>query len=155
MRIGHGFDAHRLAAGRALVLGGVTISHTRGLDGHSDGDALVHAVIDALLGAAGLDDIGTLFPDHDPAYKDISSLLLLERVRDMLEDRSYTVGNIDCTVLTQEPRLAPYRDEMQEKIAGALMILPPFVNIKFTTEEGMGYTGAKEGIAAHAVALIH
>jgi 2-C-methyl-D-erythritol 2,4-cyclodiphosphate synthase len=154
MRIGHGFDAHRLAPDRALVLGGVTVPSEMGLLGHSDADVLTHAVMDALLGAAGLEDIGTVFPSDDPAYRDASSLSLLRQVRAMLEERDYDVINVDCTVIAQVPRLSPYREEMETLLADALDLLPPFVNVKFTTEEGLGYTGAREGIAAHAVALI-
>lgn len=154
MRIGHGFDAHRLAPDRALVLGGVTVPSEKGLLGHSDADVLTHAVMDALLGAAGLEDIGTVFPSDDPAYRDASSLSLLRQVRAMLEERDYDVINVDCTVIAQVPRLSPYREEMETLLADALDLLPPFVNVKFTTEEGLGYTGAREGIAAHAVALI-
>ena len=154
MRIGHGFDAHRLMAGRPFILGGVTIPYPRGLAGHSDADVLTHAVMDALLGAAGMDDIGRLFPDSDPEWRGASSLLLLRRVGILLRENSYSVANVDCTVIAQEPRLDPYREEMKKNLAESLGILPLFVNVKFTTEERMGYTGLQEGLAAHAVALI-
>jgi 2-C-methyl-D-erythritol 2,4-cyclodiphosphate synthase len=154
MRIGTGYDAHRLVAGRNLVLGGVTIPFEKGLDGHSDADVLIHAVCDALLGAAGLGDIGRHFPDTDPAYKDISSIRLLEMTAGKLRDRGFTVGNIDATVLAQAPKLAPFMEDMAANIADALDIGPHRVNIKATTTEGMGFVGAGEGMAAMSVALI-
>ncbi len=154
MRIGHGYDVHKLAPDRKLILGGVEVPHALGLLGHSDADVLTHAVMDALLGAAGLWDIGHAFPDDDPAYEGISSLLLLERVMGMLGDRGYTVGNVDATVIAQRPRLSPFIPAMREKLAAVMGIPADRVNVKATTEEGLGFTGAGEGIAAHAVALI-
>lgn len=154
MRIGHGYDVHRLVEERALILGGVDIPHTKGLLGHSDADVLTHAIMDALLGAAGLWDIGHAFPDTDPAYKGISSLLLLERVMEMLHSKGYSVGNIDATILAQKPKLAPYIPQMRENIARIIGIDAGAVNIKATTEEGLGFTGTEQGIAAHAVALL-
>ena len=154
MRIGHGYDVHRLAAGRRLVLGGVEIPYELGLLGHSDADVLTHALMDALLGAAGLWDIGHAFPDTDPAYGGISSLLLLERVMEMLRGKGYKVSNADVTVLAQRPKLAPYIPEMREKLAEILRVDTGRINVKATTEEGLGFTGAGEGIAAHAVALL-
>lgn len=154
MRIGHGYDVHRLTAGRRLILGGVEIPHTVGLDGHSDADVLVHAVMDALLGAAKAGDIGRLFPDSDPQYRGISSLLLLEKVAAILLEKQYRVGNLDVTVLAQRPKLAPYVPQMEANLARVLRISPEQVNIKATTEEGLGFTGACEGIACHAVCLL-
>ena len=154
MRIGHGYDVHRLVEERALILGGVDIPHTKGLLGHSDADVLTHAIMDALLGAAGLWDIGHAFPDTDPAYKGISSLLLLERVMEMLRSKGYSVGNIDATILAQKPKLAPYIPQMRENIARIIGIDAGAVNIKATTEEGLGFTGTEQGVAAHAVALL-
>ena len=154
MRIGHGYDVHRLVEERALILGGVDIPHTKGLLGHSDADVLTHAIMDALLGAAGLWDIGHAFPDTDPAYKGISSLLLLERVMEMLRSKGFSVGNIDATILAQKPKLAPYIPQMRENIACIIGIDAGAVNIKATTEEGLGFTGTEQGIAAHAVALL-
>ena len=153
-RIGHGYDVHRLVEDRALILGGVEIPHTKGLLGHSDADVLTHAIMDALLGAAGLWDIGHAFPDTDPAYKGISSLLLLDRVTEMLHGKEFAVGNIDATILAQKPKLAPYVPQMRENIAHIVGIDVAFVNIKATTEEGLGFTGTEQGIAAHAVALL-
>ena len=154
MRIGHGYDVHRLVEDRALILGGVEIPHTKGLLGHSDADVLTHAVMDALLGAAGLWDIGHAFPDTDPAYKGISSLLLLERVMEMLRTKGFSVGNIDATILAQKPKLAPHIPLMRENIARIVGVDAGLVNIKATTEEGLGFTGTEQGIAAHAVALL-
>ena len=154
MRIGHGYDVHRLTAGRKLILGGVEIPFEKGLDGHSDADVLVHAIMDALLGAAALGDIGKLFPDNDPAYAGISSLLLLEKVAQRLGESGFAVGNVDATVLAQRPKLAPYIPQMREKIAGTLGISADRVSVKATTEEGLGFTGSGEGIAAHAVCLL-
>ena len=153
-RIGHGYDVHRLVEDRALILGGVEIPHTKGLLGHSDADVLIHAIMDALLGAAGLWDIGHAFPDTDPAYKGISSLLLLDRVTEMLHGKEFAVGNIDATILAQKPKLAPYVPQMRENIAHIVGIDVASVNIKATTEEGLGFTGTEQGIAAHAVALL-
>lgn len=154
MRIGHGYDVHRLTEGRKLILGGVEIPFERGLDGHSDADVLVHALMDALLGAAGLRDIGVLFPDNDPAYKNISSMLLLDRVMQTLERAGYAVGNVDVTVLAQRPKLKDYIPVMRENLARVMKIPLDCVNIKATTEEGLGFTGSGEGIACHAVCLL-
>ena len=154
MRIGHGYDVHRLVEGRRLVLGGVEIPFEKGLLGHSDADVLAHAVMDALLGAAALGDIGQLFPDSDPAYKGADSLALLRRVTAVLREEGYRVGNVDATVLAQRPKLAPHVPLMRERLASAMEIDPDRVSVKATTEEGLGFTGTGEGIAAHAVALI-
>ena len=154
MRIGHGYDVHRFEDGRDLILGGVKIPFERGLLGHSDADVLTHAVMDALLGAASLGDIGLHFPDRDPAYRGISSLILLGRVGALLAERGYSVCNIDATVIAEEPKLRPYIDKMREKIADALGISVDQVSVKATTEEGLGFTGERLGIAAHAVCLI-
>lgn len=154
MRIGHGYDVHRLVVGRKLILGGQEIDHEFGLLGHSDADVLTHAVMDALLGAAGLWDIGHAFPDTDAAYKDISSLILLERVKAMLDDKNLRVSNVDVTVIAQRPKLAPHIPAMRETLAKVLRIPVDRLNIKATTEEGLGFSGRQEGIAAHAVALL-
>ncbi len=154
LRIGHGYDVHRLTKGRALILGGVEIPYERGLDGHSDADVLLHAAMDALLGAAALGDIGALFPDTDDAYRGASSLRLLCEVGARLASAGYCVVNLDATVLAQAPRLAPYRERMRENIARALELDASRVSVKATTEEGLGFTGRGEGIAAHAVALL-
>ena len=154
LRIGHGYDVHRLVEDRDLILGGVEIHHVKGLLGHSDADVLTHAIMDALLGAAGLWDIGHAFPDTDPAYKGISSLLLLERVMEMLHGKGFAVGNIDATILAQKPKLAPHIPQMRENIARIVGIDVGAVNIKATTEEGLGFTGTEQGIAAHAVVLL-
>ena len=154
MRVGTGYDVHRLVEGRDLILGGVKIPFEKGLDGHSDADVLLHAVMDALLGAAALGDIGQHFPDSDPAYKGVSSMVLLRSVGGILRNAGYDVVNIDATVLAQAPKLAPYREEMRRRIAEALGIDFERVSVKATTEEGLGFTGAGEGIAVHAVALI-
>lgn len=154
LRIGHGYDVHRLVTGRRLILGGMQIPYELGLDGHSDADVLLHAVMDALLGAAAMGDIGQHFPDTDPAYKGVSSMVLLRAVGGLLRHGGYSVVNIDATVLAQAPRLAPYIDEMRRRIAEALEIDFARVSVKATTEEGLGFTGSHEGIAAHAVALI-
>lgn len=153
-RIGHGYDVHRLEKNRRLVLGGVEIPFEKGLDGHSDADVLTHAIIDALLGAGGLGDIGRIFPDSNPFYKDISSLRLLWEVGQHLSKAGWQVENVDATVVAEAPRMAALREEMQVKIAAPLGIPASLVNVKFTTEEGLGFTGAGEGIAAHAVCLI-
>ena len=154
LRIGHGYDVHRLVEGRKLILGGVTIDHPLGLLGHSDADVLLHAISDALLGAAALGDIGKHFPDKDPAYKDADSLLLLRRVGMLLDRHGYRVSNIDSTVLAQAPKLAPHIQEMRLNIAKALNLDITLVSVKATTEEGLGFTGEQLGIAAHAVCLI-
>lgn len=154
MRIGHGYDVHRLVPGRKLILGGVDIPFEKGLDGHSDADVLVHAVMDALLGAAALGDIGKLFPDNDDAYLGADSLELLRKVRDVLRENGWRLGNLDATVIAQRPKLAPYIDTMRSKIADALQTDVSNVSVKATTEEKLGFTGSGEGIAAHAVCLI-
>ena len=154
MRIGHGYDVHRFKAGRKLILGGVEIPSELGLDGHSDADVLIHAVMDALLGAAALRDIGYHFPDTDMAYKGADSRVLLRRVRVLLEEKGYRVGNVDATVLAQRPKLKPYIPLMMENIAADLGVDGDRVNVKATTEEGLGFTGAMEGMAAHAVCVI-
>nr|WP_275962326.1 2-C-methyl-D-erythritol 2,4-cyclodiphosphate synthase [Pseudoflavonifractor capillosus] len=154
MRVGHGYDVHRLVSGRKLVLGGVEIPWEMGLLGHSDADVLVHAVMDALLGAAGLWDIGHAFPDNDPAYAGIDSMLLLAEVRDMLTEKGYTVGNVDATILAQRPKLAGHIPQMRRNIAQVLEVEEDCINVKATTEEGLGFTGSGEGMAAHAVALL-
>ena len=153
-RIGHGYDVHKLVADRRLILGGVEIPHTVGLLGHSDADVLVHALMDALLGAAALGDIGHLFPDSDPAYAGADSLKLLRAVMERIRAGGYAVSNVDCTVLAQAPKLAPHILTMRERLAAAMGVAVGQVSVKATTEEGLGFTGAKEGIAAHAVALL-
>ncbi|MGE4352653.1 MAG: 2-C-methyl-D-erythritol 2,4-cyclodiphosphate synthase [Oscillospiraceae bacterium] len=154
MRIGHGYDAHRLVSGRALILGGVAVPSELGLLGHSDADVLVHALMDALLGAAALGDIGKLFPDGDEAFKGISSIKLLRKVKAVLDAAGYAVSNADCTIIAQRPKLAPFIEQMRQNIADALETPVESISVKATTEEKMGFTGACEGIAAHAVALI-
>lgn len=154
MRVGMGYDVHKLVEGRKLILGGVTIEHPFGLLGHSDADVLVHAVMDALLGAAALGDIGKHFPDTDEKYQGISSMNLLEQVRALLEENGYVIENIDATVIAQKPKLRPYIEEMEQNIARTLNINKNQVNIKATTEEGLGFTGKEEGISAHAVCLL-
>lgn len=154
MRIGHGYDVHRLTEGRKLILGGVEIPFERGLDGHSDADVLVHALMDALLGAAALRDIGVLFPDTDPRYKGVSSLLLLEEVMRRLREKGLRVGNADVTVLAQRPKLKDYIPQMCDNLAKAMEIPLDRINVKATTEEGLGFTGSGEGIACHAVCLL-
>ncbi len=154
MRVGYGYDVHRLQAGRRLVLGGVEIPHAKGLLGHSDADVLLHAIADALLGAAALGDIGRHFPDSDEKYRDISSLLLLQAVADILRDLGWEVVNLDSTIVAQEPRLAPYIEQMRQNIACCLGVEAGQVNVKATTSEGLGFAGRQEGISAHAVVLI-
>ena len=154
LRIGHGYDVHRLTEGRRLNLGGEEEPYEKGLLGHSDADVLTHAVMDALLGAAALGDIGKLFPDTDAAYAGISSILLLERVAERLREAGYAVVNLDATVLAQAPKRAPYRERMRENLARALSLDTSRVSVKATTEEGLGFTGEGLGIAAHAVALL-
>ena len=154
MRIGMGYDVHRLTEGRDLILGGVKIPYEKGLLGHSDADVLLHAVMDALLGAAALGDIGKHFPDSDPAYKGISSLKLLEHVGELLEKEGYTVGNIDATIIAQRPKMAPHIAVMRKNIAEVLRIEESQINIKATTEEGLGSTGSGEGISSQAVCLL-
>ena len=154
IRVGHGYDVHRFAKERALILGGVSIPHTVGLLGHSDADVLLHAIMDALLGAAALGDIGKHFPDTDPAYSGASSLNLLTKVGKLLSDNGYSVSNIDATIVLQAPKIASYIDKMRENIAFALNISVGDVSVKATTEEKLGFTGSGEGAAAHAVALL-
>lgn len=154
MRIGHGYDVHPLVPDRPLVLGGVTIPHDKGLQGHSDADVLIHAICDACLGAAGLGDLGRHFPDSDAQYKDIDSRVLLRRVHEAIRARDYVVVNVDCTIVAQAPKLAPHREAMVANIAADLCILPSEVNVKATTTEKLGFTGREEGIAAHAVVLL-
>ena len=154
LRIGYGYDVHRLVPGRALVLGGVTVPFEKGLLGHSDADVLTHAVMDALLGAAALGDIGKLFPDSDAAYAGADSMLLLRRVTALLREHGWQVGNVDATVVAQAPRLAPYIPDMRRRLAEAMGLDVDGVSVKATTEERLGFTGSGEGMAAHAVALI-
>ena len=154
MRVGMGYDVHRLVPERELILGGVKIPFEKGLLGHSDADVLVHAVMDALLGAASLGDIGRHFPDTDPAYKGISSLLLLEKVGKLIKEQGYSVGNIDATIIAQRPKMLPHIPQMKENIEAALEISGDCLNIKATTEERLGFTGREEGIASHAVCLL-
>ncbi len=151
MRVGIGYDVHRLTQERKLILGGVEIPHTMGLDGHSDADVLVHAVMDALLGAAALGDIGKHFPDTDPAYKGISSMKLLAQVGELLTQEGYVIENIDATVIAQKPRLRPYIGQMEKNIAQVLGIAENQINIKATTEEGLGFSGRQEGISSQAI----
>ena len=155
MRVGMGYDVHKLVEGRKLILGGVEIPHPLGLLGHSDADVLVHAIMDALLGAAALGDIGRHFPDTDSRYKGISSMKLLEHVRDLLEENGYVVENIDATVIAHKPKLRPYIEQMEENIAETLGIAKDQINIKATTEEGLGFTGTQQGISAQAVCLLN
>lgn len=154
LRIGHGYDVHRLTEGRALILGGVTVPYEKGLAGHSDADVLTHAVMDALLGAAGLPDIGNLFPDNDNAFLNISSIYLLQKVAEKLKDAGVQVVNIDATLVAQAPKIAPYRMEMRQNMANALGVSVEQVGVKATTEEHLGFTGDGSGMAAHAVALV-
>lgn len=154
MRVGMGYDVHRLTEGRDLILGGVKIPYERGLLGHSDADVLIHAIMDALLGAAALGDIGKHFPDTDPKYKGISSISLLEYVAHLLEEQQYIVENIDATIIAQRPRMRPHIEEMRQNIADALKISIEQINIKATTEEGLGFTGAGEGISSQAICLL-
>ncbi len=153
-RIGHGYDVHRLVSGRQLILGGVNVPHETGLLGHSDADVLTHAIMDALLGALALGDIGKHFPDNDPAYAGADSLLLATRVATLIREHGWEIGNIDATVLAQAPKLAPYIGSMRRKLSEALGISEDAVSVKATTEEHLGFTGEKLGIAAHAVALL-
>jgi 2-C-methyl-D-erythritol 2,4-cyclodiphosphate synthase len=153
-RIGMGYDVHPLAENRPLILGGVTIPSQRGLAGHSDADCLVHAICDALLGALSAGDLGRHFPDSDPQYKDVASLLLLKKVVEMVEQKGFLISNIDATVVAQAPKLAPYRAQMEEKIAQTVEVEHEQVNVKATTTEGLGFIGRGEGIAAYAVVLV-
>ena len=154
MRIGQGYDVHRLAEGRRLIIGGVDIPYEKGLDGHSDADVLVHSIMDALLGAAAMPDIGRIFPDNDDAYKGISSMILLEKVGERLKEAGYEIGNIDSTIIAQAPKMAPHIEQMRKNIAEVLGIRISQVNVKATTEEHLGFTGSCEGIAAQAIALL-
>ena len=154
MRIGHGYDVHRLVEGRKLILGGVDIPYEKGLLGHSDADVLAHAIMDALLGAAALGDIGKLFPDNDPAYEGADSMKLLARVAEVLDEKGYAIGNIDATVIAQKPKLAPYIEQMRRRMAEVCGIDMEQLSVKATTEEKLGFTGSGEGIASHAVCLI-
>ncbi len=154
MRVGTGYDVHRLVENRDLILGGVKIPHTLGLLGHSDADVLLHAIMDALLGAAALGDIGKHFPDTDDKYKGISSIKLLENVRDLIMEKGYVVENIDATIIAQKPKLRPYIEEMEKNIAKALEISVDQVNVKATTEEKLGFTGSEEGISSQAVCML-
>ena len=154
LRIGHGYDVHRLVPGRPLILGGVHVDYDRGLDGHSDADVLVHAVMDALLGAAALGDIGRHFPDTDGQYKNCSSLRLLARAVEILSKAGYRVSNADVTIVAQRPKLAPYIEKMRKSVADALSLGVDRVNVKATTSEGLGFEGAEQGISAHAVVMI-
>lgn len=154
MRVGMGYDVHRLTEGRKLILGGVEIPWEKGLLGHSDADVLVHAVMDALLGAAALGDIGKHFPDTDPAYKGISSILLLRHVAELLKKNGYAIGNVDATIIAQKPKMVPHILKMRENMAEAMGISVDCLNVKATTEEGLGFTGREEGIAAQAICLL-
>ena len=154
IRIGHGYDVHKLVSDRKLIIGGVDIPYEKGLLGHSDADVLLHAISDALLGAAALGDIGKHFPDTDDAYKNANSALLLKKIGEILKDAGYTPSNIDATVIAQAPKLAPYIEEMRKNIANALSIDISAVSVKATTEERLGFTGSGEGIAAHSVCII-
>ncbi len=155
MRIGHGYDVHKLVEGRKLIVGGVEIPHTLGLLGHSDADVLLHAVMDSLLGAAALGDIGGLFPDNDPKYEGADSLVLLKEVRTAIGEKGYKISNIDATIIAQKPKMKPYIQQMRENIANVCGIDIDCVNVKATTEERLGFTGREEGISAHAVSLIY
>ena len=154
MRIGHGYDAHCFVEGRPLVLGGVSISHSKGLDGHSDADVVIHAVCDALLGAMGLGDIGVYFPNTDMKLKDIDSRVLLRQIFDLMKENKFIIGNLDITILAQEPKMVDYIPMMKENFASDLNSSISLINIKATTTEGMGFIGRGEGIAAHAVVLL-
>ena len=154
-RVGNGYDVHRLVEGRSLIIGGVTIPYEKGLLGHSDADVLIHAVMDALLGAAAMGDIGKHFPDNDPQYEGISSLVLLEKTASLLAEGGWAVGNIDATIIAQKPKMAPHIEKMRLNIASVLNVGSDRINIKATTEEGLGFTGRSEGIASQAAALIY
>ena len=154
MRIGMGYDVHKLVEGRKLIMGGVEIPYEKGLLGHSDADVLLHAIMDALLGAAALGDIGKHFPDTDPAYKGISSMKLLEHVGNLLEENTFLIENIDATIIAQAPKMRPHIDQMRENIASALNIDISQVNVKATTEEGLGFTGSGEGISSQAICML-
>lgn len=154
MRIGHGYDVHKLGENRKLIIGGVDIDHELGLIGHSDADVLVHAIMDALLGALALRDIGYHFPDNDNSFKDIDSLVLLKKVKEIISEKGYSVGNIDSTIIAQKPKLSPYIDLMRENIANTLEISLDDINVKATTEEKLGFTGEEKGVAAHSVCTL-
>lgn len=154
LRIGHGYDVHKLVENRKLIIGGVEIPYEKGLLGHSDADVLLHAIGDSLMGAAALGDIGCIFPDNDPTFKDADSLVLLAEVASLLKSKGYSVVNIDATLIAQKPKMRPYIDEMRSNIARVCGIGVNFVSVKATTEEGLGFTGSGEGISAHAVCLI-
>lgn len=154
LRVGHGYDVHRLVQGRDLILGGVKIPYEKGLNGHSDADVLTHAVMDALLGAAGLEDIGALFPDNDDSFLNISSLLLLEKVSQKLTENGWQIVNVDATLIAQAPKIAPYRLEMRQNLAHCMKVAMEQIGVKATTEEHLGFTGEGLGMAAHAVALL-
>lgn len=154
MRIGMGYDVHKLVEGRDLIIGGVNIPHTLGLLGHSDADVLLHAIMDAVLGAAGLGDIGKHFPDTDPAYKGISSIKLMEHVAALIEEKGYVVENIDATIIAQKPKMRPHIPQMEENIAKAMNISVDQINVKATTEEGLGFTGTEAGISSQAICLL-
>lgn len=154
MRVGMGYDVHRLVEGRKLIIGGVDIPYERGLLGHSDADVLLHAISDALLGAAALGDIGKHFPDSDPAYEGISSVILLKKVGELLEEKGFLIENIDATIIAQAPKMRPYIDTMRKNVAEALGLDVEHVNVKATTEEGLGFTGTGEGISAQAICLL-
>lgn len=154
MRIGHGYDVHRLVAGRKLILGGVEVPHETGLLGHSDADVLLHAICDAILGAIAAGDIGKHFPDNDPAYKGADSMILLRHVMGLADARGYRIGNIDATIVAQKPKLAPYIEAMKNNIARAVSADPEQINVKATTTEELGFAGRKEGIAAYAVTIL-
>jgi 2-C-methyl-D-erythritol 2,4-cyclodiphosphate synthase len=154
MRIGMGYDVHKLVEGRKLIIGGVEISHEKGLLGHSDADVLLHAIMDSLLGAAALGDIGNHFPDTDPAYKGISSLALLKEVGKRVKENGFQIENIDSTIIAQRPKMSPHIERMIENIAAALEIAPNRINVKATTEEGLGFTGRQEGISAQSICLL-
>lgn len=153
-RVGHGYDVHKLVEDRKLIIGGVEIPHSKGLLGHSDADVLAHAICDALLGAVALGDIGKHFPDNDDKYKDIDSLVLLEKVCELIRNKGYEISNVDSTILAQAPKLRPYIDEMRSKLAKAMKLDIDELSVKATTEERLGFTGREEGIAAHAVVLL-
>lgn len=153
-RVGHGYDVHKLVEDRKLIIGGVEIPHSKGLLGHSDADVLAHAICDALLGAAALGDIGKHFPDNDDKYKGADSLVLLEKVCELIRNKGYEISNVDSTILAQAPKLRPYIDEMRSKLAKAMKLDIDELSVKATTEERLGFTGREEGIAAHAVVLL-
>lgn len=157
MRIGHGYDVHRLETGYKLILGGVEIPYEKGLKGHSDADVLIHSIIDALVGASALGDIGSIFPDSDEQYKGISSLILLEKTMQLIREKNNNfceISNIDCTIIAQKPKLSPYKEQMKENLAKVLNIETGAINIKATTEEGLGFSGRGEGIASHCVCIL-